>query len=82
VVNKRMLAPDDFETDEETGAVRLARRGLRTFLAQFTRRLQAEVYHPEAGRPLSYQKVFEVQARALRKCIESGEPNYTPFAAR
>jgi CRISPR-associated protein Cas1 len=82
VVNKRMLDADDFEADEETGAVRLARRGLRTFLAQFTRRLQTEVYHPQAERPLSYQKVFEVQARALRQCIESGQPNYQPFLAK
>ncbi len=95
VVNRRMLEPDDFETltpgpvsDRPSGrgaggeGVRLSRRGLRVFLMQFTRRLQTEVYHPTAGRALSYQKIFEVQARALRQCIERGEPDYQPFLAR
>jgi CRISPR-associated protein Cas1 len=81
VVNKHMLTPDDFETGEDSG-VRLSRRGLKCFLAQFSRRLQTEVYHPAAGRPLSYQKVLEVQARALRQCIESGQPNYRPLAVK
>lgn len=91
VVNKRMLGPEDFEAapsaspegrGAEGGGVRLSRRGLRVFLAQFTRRLQTQVYHPEAGRRLSYQKIFEVQARALRRCIESGEAAYRPFLVK
>lgn len=98
VVNKRMLKPDDFTTypvEAEAGAevketlnanaeqgVRLSRRGLRVVLGQFARRLQTEVYHPGAGRALSYQKIFEVQARALRKCIETGEPDYQPFLVK
>lgn len=81
VVNNRMLGADDFETAED-GGVYLARRGRRVFLQQFSRRLETEVIHPDAGRALSYQKVFEVQARRLRKCIETGEPNYQPFLAR
>ncbi|MCS6911011.1 MAG: CRISPR-associated endonuclease Cas1, partial [Anaerolineales bacterium] len=81
VVNNRMLGTEDFETGED-GGVYLARRGRRIFLQQFSRRLNTEVIHPDAGRALSYQKVFEVQARRLRKCIETGEPNYQPFLAR
>jgi len=81
VVNNRMLTADDFEKSDE-GGVRLSRRGLRVFVAQFGRRLNATVHHPEADRALTYQKVFEVQARQLRKCIESGEPTYTPFLAK
>lgn len=81
VVNKGMLGPDDFETGQD-GGVYLARAGLRKFLAQFARRLGAEVFHPAAGRALSYQKVLEVQARRLRKCIESGEPDYEPFLVK
>jgi CRISPR-associated protein Cas1 len=81
VVNNRMLTADDFEKSDE-GGVRLSHRGLRVFVAQFGRRLNATVYHPEADRALTYQKVFEVQARQLRKCIESGEPTYKPFLAK
>jgi CRISPR-associated protein Cas1 len=84
VVNNRMLGPEDFETAAEDagGGVYLSRRGRRKFLQAFSRRLNTEVVHPDAGRALSYQKVFEVQARRLRKCIETGEPNYQPFLAR
>jgi CRISPR-associated protein Cas1 len=81
VVNNRMLTEADFETDAE-GGVRLGRRALKLFLAQFSRRLATQVYHPAAGRALSYQKVFEVQARQLRQSIESGEPEYRPFLAK
>lgn len=81
MVNKRMLDAEDFEAGPE-GGVYLSRRALKKFLAQFSRRLQTEVFHPAAERTLTYQKVLEVQARALRKCIERGEPTYVPFAAR
>ena len=81
VVNNRMLTADDFEKSDE-GGVRLSRRSLRVFVAQFGRRLNSTVFHPEADRALTYQKVFEVQARQLRKCIESGEPTYIPFLAK
>mgnify|MGYP001168579438 CR=1 FL=1 len=80
-VNNRMLTPEDFEAGED-GGVYLSRRSLRAFLEQFSRRLNTTVFHPDAGRALSYQKVFEVQARRLRKCIESSDPGYQPFLAR
>ncbi len=83
VVNNRMVTPDDFEKgDAEHGGVRLSRHGLRVTVAQFARRLNTPVFHPDAARALTYQKVFEVQARRLRKCIESGEPTYAPFLAK
>jgi CRISPR-associated protein Cas1 len=81
VVNRRLLGVDDFETDDEAGT-RLSRRGLRVFLTQFTRRLHTTVYHPEAGRALSYQKVFEMQARGVRRCIERGEATYESFLVK
>jgi len=80
VVNNRMVDADDFQ--EKDGGVQLARRGLRVLVAQFARRLNTPVMHPEAGRALTYQKVFEVQARRMRRCIESGEPAYEPFLAK
>jgi CRISPR/Cas system-associated endonuclease Cas1 len=76
-----MIGPADF-TEADDGGAYLTRRALRQFVAQFGRRLNTTVYHPDAGRALSYQKVFEVQARRLRKCIESGEPAYQPFLAK
>ena len=81
VVNNRMIEPEDFVAGAE-GGVYLSRGSLRKFVAQFQRRLNTAVFHPDAGRALTYQKVFEVQARRLRKCIESGEPDYRPFVAK
>jgi CRISPR-associated protein Cas1 len=78
VVNKRMLTPDDFRPGRKGGVI-LRRSGLREFLSQYTARLQTEVIHPLAGRRLTYQKCFEVQARLMRKVIEGQAEAYSPF---
>lgn len=81
VVNKRMLMPDDFRPGPKGGVI-LGRSGLREFLSQYTARLQTEVIHPLAGRRLTYQKCFEVQARLLRKVIEGQAEAYSPFLTK
>lgn len=81
VVNNRMLNPKDFK-DVPGGGIYLTPRGLRVFVGQFGRRLNTKVHHPDAGRALTYQKVFELQARRLRKSIESSKPDYRPFLAK
>ncbi len=84
LINKRMLDVDDFEEateDGETG-VYLSRRGLAVYLREFSERLQARITHPLAGRPLSYQKCLEVQARQAAKVV-LGEANaYRPLRVR
>lgn len=81
VVNKRMLTPDDFRPGRKGGVI-LRRSGLREFLSQYTARLQTEVIHPLAGRRLTYQKCFEVQARLMRKVIEGQAEAYSPFLTK
>jgi len=81
VVNNRMIKVDDFEYGTD-GGIYLNRRALKVFISQFGRRLNSEVFHPDAGRALTYQKVFEIQARRLRKCVESGEAKYEPFLVK
>lgn len=83
LVNNRRIQPDDFQParDQDAG-IYLTRKGWRTFLHAFSRKLQLPVYHLPAGKTLSYQKILEVQARGLRKCIESGIPDYQPFLAK
>lgn len=82
-VNKRICQAKNFNfpEDPKEGVV-LNRAGWRAFLSQFSSRLTTKVVHPLAGRPLSYQKILEIQARQLRKAIESGSPVYTPFLIR
>jgi len=81
LVNHGRLRPDDFQLGRE-GGYYLTARGMRRFLWAYNRRLNTRVYHPRVGRALSYQKIFEVQARLLRKVIEGEEPVYRPFLRR
>ena len=92
LINKRMLQPDDFTepgTNADDGAstssargVYPSRHGLSIFLREFSDRLQATFTHPLAGRPLTYQKCLEVQARQAAKVIMGEEPAYRPLRVR
>jgi CRISPR/Cas system-associated endonuclease Cas1 len=82
LINKRMLQPDDFTEPEANGGVYLTRHGLAIFLREFSDRLQATFTHPLAGRPLTYQKCLEVQARQTAKVIMGEEPEYRPLRVR
>ncbi len=79
LVNKRMLGLDDFE--ERDGGIYLRDKGLRLFMREFGDRLESQVTRSEVGRPLSYRKHFEVQARRMARAV-LGEEIYRPFKAR
>ena len=81
LVNRRRLQVKDFEPGPE-GGVYLKRAAQRTFFAAYTARLNTEVLYAPAGRRLSYQKLFEVQARQVRKVIEGDAAAYTPYRTR
>lgn len=81
VINKRIVGPDDFEAGRE-GGIYLSNRGLRKFLRQYARRLNTEIVHPYYGRRLTYQRVFEVQARLMAKTIQGELDKYPPFRVR
>jgi len=81
LVNKDILEVDNFEKAAK-GGVCLRQKGLRKFFQQYTARLNTKVLHPLAGRRLTYQQVFEVQARLMRKVIEGGIDRYRPFVAK
>ncbi len=81
LVNRQMLTPADFRPGPE-GGIYLTQAGLRIFFRQYAKRIQTEVLHPQVHRRLSYQKVFEVQARLLRKTIEDPGKPYVPFRTK
>jgi len=64
------------------GGTYLSDRGLRKFLEQYTHRLNTEIVHPYYDRRLTYQRVFEVQARLLAKTIQGELDKYRPFRVR
>ncbi len=81
LVNRRRLTVDDFEPGPE-GGVYLKRAAQRTFFDAYTARINTEVYYAPAQRKVSYQKIFEVQARRLRKVIEGTESEYAAYLTR
>jgi len=88
LVNRGMLTTNDFTPDtavegsaDETG-IYLKKKALGTFFRQYTARLNTQVIHPDAGRKLTYQQWFEVQARTLRRTIEGEIPSYRPMIVR
>lgn len=80
LANKNMLREKDFNIS--TDGVFLEKKGLRVFFTQFTRRLNTVVRHPVSDHPLTYQKCFEVQARQMRKAIETQPSAYIPMLIR
>lgn len=81
LVNKRILTPEDFLSSPE-GGYTLKQPALKKFLTQYIARLQTEVVHPLAGRAITYQKCFEVQAWQLRHVVEGKTDEYQPFLAK
>ena len=81
LVNRERLTPDDFEPSDD-GGIQMSRAALQIFLTTYQKRIQTEVYYPLAKRRLSYQKIFEMQARLLRHVIEGRVDAYSPFRTR
>jgi CRISPR-associated protein Cas1 len=81
VVNRGMLTAEDFEPGPK-GGIHLKREALRIFFQQYSARLNTQVVHPDAGRRLTYQQWFEVQARTLRETIEGTRVAYRPMVVR
>ncbi len=82
LINRRILRPEHFEPDEETGGVALTEKGLKLFLTQYSVKLESEVAARELARRLSYRKLFEVQARRLARVVLGETEVYRPFRAR
>lgn len=81
LVNRNMVDADDFEPGAR-GGVFLKHKALQVFFEQYEARLQTRVRHPLGDRRFSYQQIFEIQARQLRKCIEGKVERYKPFLTR
>lgn len=87
LINKRILTPEDFAQSPKgapapEGGFTLKPPALKKFLTQYNARLQTEIVHPLAGRAITYQKCFEVQAWQLRRAVEGTSEKYQPFLAK
>ncbi len=81
LMNKRLLQKKDFEPGSG-GGIYLTRHGMRIFVREFEDRLETEITPAEAGRPLSYRKLFEFQAHKLAAFILGRVDTYRPFRWR
>lgn len=77
LLNRRVLRLRDFVWRGE--GVYLRPEALKQFLKAYTRRLNTRVRHPFWDQRLSYQQVFEAQARILVRVIQGELGRYEPF---
>lgn len=82
LINRRVLGPEDFRPGVPERPVLLAPRGFRALLVEFGERLRTPVLAPGAPRHLSYQKLFEVQARRLAAAITGRAAAYEGYRTR
>lgn len=82
LVNKRMLTLKDFHPGPPERPVVLDPQGYRTVLQVFGERLRTPVMIARLGRRTTYQRLLEVQARALAAAIEGRNPGYEAFRSR
>lgn len=80
LVNNRMLTESDFYVTP--GGCTLTQPGRRRFLDAYERRKETLVTHPLFGYRMSYNRMFEVQARLLLRVLYGELPAYVGFVTR
>ena len=81
LINDRVLAPDDF-ISQENGAVLLNDEGRRKVLSQWQKRKQAEIVHPFLREKVPWGLVPHLQALLLARFLRGDLEDYPPFLWR
>ncbi len=76
LVNKDMIAPDNFETS--LGSCLLNDKGRRIFLAEFNEKLETTIKHRDLGRNVSYGRLIYLECIKMGKHF-MGMKEYKPF---
>ena len=79
-INNGEVRPTDFVA--AAGSVNLSQSGRKRFIAAFERRLAQKVTHPIFGYRVSYQRLFEIQARLLARFLGGEIMEYPNFTTR
>ena len=88
--NSGQISPDDFEIgleetpegEEGLPGARLCEAGKRNYLKAFEERFSRSFTHPITGQKLPLRQCIHEQARQVRRCIESAEPQYRGMGFR
>ncbi len=78
LINRRQIAPDDFEV-EETGGVYMKEDARKTLLASWHRRKEEQIEHPFLGERCTIGLIPHIQARLLARHLRGDLDAYPPF---
>ena len=80
LINNGEIRPIDFIT--RAGAVALTDTGRKRVIEAYERRVDTLVSHPLFGYPVSYRRIFEIQARLLSRLLQGEISQYPSFTTR
>ena len=81
-LNSKLILPGHFRiTPGGTYPVLLNDEGRGVFIRELEARLALEFRHPDSEERVTYRRCFELQARQLARCLQTGEV-YRPFQVR
>jgi CRISPR-associated protein Cas1 len=81
-LNNNIIQPRHFDVNPEgTYPVLLDDAGRGVFIRELESRLNLEFKHPDSDERVTYRRCFEMQARRMARCLQSGEV-YPPFHVR
>lgn len=83
-INNGIVLPEMFRRDPSPDApypVLLDEEGRARFIRELEARLTLEFRHPDSEERVTYRRCFELQARRMARCIQTGE-RYRPFTVR
>lgn len=81
-LNNNIILPAHFTINSEgTYPVLLSDEGRSRFIRELEARLNLEFKHPDSKERVTYRRCFELQARQLARCLQTGDV-YRPFKVR
>ena len=80
LVNRGEVGAGDFMSG--ASGTFLNEHGRRSFWEAWSRRLDADVMHPQFGYRMAYRRMFEVQARQLWRFVRGEAAAYHGFTTR
>jgi CRISPR-associated protein Cas1 len=81
-LNNMIILPEHFQFDPGgPRPVLLNEEGRERFIREFEARLKLTFKHPHTGEQVSYRRSFELEARQLARCLQTGDA-FQPFKVR
>lgn len=82
MINNNQFDQEDFHQESLQTGVFLNQNERRKFVKEFSQKLESVVKTRKIGRPISYMKHFEVQARKLSAMVQGKVATYDSFELR